>query len=100
MNRVFSNLFWKFGERISSQLVSFIVSIVLARLLSPTEYGTISLILIFITIAEVFVTSGFGSALIQKLDADNIDFSSVFYVNIVFSCFFIFNHIFCITIYC
>lgn len=87
MNRVFSNLFWKFGERISSQLVSFIVSIVLARLLSPTEYGTISLILIFITIAEVFVTSGFGSALIQKLDADNIDFSSVFYVNIVFSCF-------------
>lgn len=87
MNKVFSGLFWKFGERISSQLVSFIVSVILARLISPDEYGTISLVLIFINIAEVFVTNGFGSALIQKLDADNTEFSSVFYINIVFSLF-------------
>ena len=84
MNEVFSGLFWKFSERMSSQIVSFVISILLARLLSPDEYGVISLILIFITIAEVFVTNGLGSALIQKIDANNVEFSSVFYLNIVF----------------
>lgn len=83
--KVFSGLFWKFGERITAQLVTFIVSIVLARLLSPTDYGSIALIMVFITIANVFVTNGFGSALIQKKNADNLDFSSVFYFNILFS---------------
>ena len=87
MNKVLSGLFWKFGERISAQLVTFIVSIVLARLLSPDDYGNIALVTVFITIANVFVVNGFGSALIQKQEADNVDFSSVFYANIVFSCF-------------
>lgn len=87
MNKIITNLLWKFSERMSSQIVSFVVSVLLARLLSPDEYGVISLILIFITIAEVFVTNGLGTALIQKIDADNIEFSSVFYVNIIFSIF-------------
>lgn len=87
MNKIVTNLLWKFSERMSSQIISFVVSILLARLLSPDEYGVISLILIFITIAEVFVTNGLGAALIQKIDADNIEFSSVFYVNIIFSIF-------------
>lgn len=78
---------WKFGERISAQLVTFVVSIVLARLLSPQDYGNIALVTIFISIANVFVVNGFGSALIQKQKADNLDFSSVFYANILFSCF-------------
>lgn len=82
---VLKNLFWKFGERISAQLVTFFVSVILARILSPTDYGAIALVTIFITIANVFVVSGFGSALIQKTNADNIDFSSVFFVNIFFS---------------
>lgn len=86
MNKTFFyNLLWKFGERICAQLVTFIVSIVLARLLSPDDYGAITLVTIFITIANVFVVNGFGSALIQKQKINNIDFSSVFYVNIVFS---------------
>lgn len=85
MNKILTNLFWKFGERISSQLVTFIVSIVLGRLLSPDVYGEIALVTVFITIAEVFATSGFGNALIQKQNADNIDFSSVLYFNFVFS---------------
>lgn len=80
-----SNLIWKFGERIAAQLVTFIVSIVLARLLSPDDYGIISIVTIFITLANVFVVSGFGNSLIQKKDADNRDFSSVFYFNIIFS---------------
>ncbi|MGI6170760.1 MAG: lipopolysaccharide biosynthesis protein [Butyricicoccus sp.] len=80
--KVFAGLFWKFGERISAQLISLIVSIVLARLLSPDDYGAVALVMVFITIANVFVASGFGNALIQKKNADNLDFSSVFYLNI------------------
>ncbi|MCI8482531.1 MAG: lipopolysaccharide biosynthesis protein [Clostridia bacterium] len=82
--KVFSNLIWRFSERIGAQLVSFIVSIILARILSPNEYGIIALVTIFITIMQVFVDSGLGNALIQKKDADDIDFSTVFYTNIFF----------------
>ena len=84
-NQVIKGAFWKFAERIAAQLVSLIVSIILARLLSPSEYGTISLVMVFITIANVFVSSGFGQALIQKKDADSLDFSSVFYFSLVFT---------------
>lgn len=80
--KVFSGLFWKFGERIGAQAVSFLVSMILARLLLPSDYGVIALITIFIDIANVFVSSGFGSALVQKKDADEVDFSSVFYFSI------------------
>lgn len=82
---ILSGLFWKFGERISAQLVSLVVSIVLARLLTPNDYGAVALIMVFITIANVFVSNGFGNALIQKKEADNLDFSSVFYINILMS---------------
>lgn len=84
-NGVVGNLAWKFAERISAQLVTTVVSIVLARLLLPSDYGTITLVTSFITIANVFVSDGFGSALIQKKDADALDFSSVLYFNISFS---------------
>lgn len=63
---VLSGVFWKFSERIAAQAVSLIVSVILARLLSPEEYGTIALVTVFITIANVFVISGFGTSLIQK----------------------------------
>ncbi|MDE1507157.1 oligosaccharide flippase family protein [Ligilactobacillus salivarius] len=65
-NKVFTGFFWKFNEQISSQLVTFIISIILARLLTPKDYGIVALINVFISIADVFVTSGFGAALIQK----------------------------------
>ncbi len=65
------------------QLVTFIVSIVLARILVPEDYGTIALVTIFTSILQVFVDSGLGTALIQKKDADDLDFSSVFYFNFV-----------------
>ncbi len=65
--------------------MSFLVSIILARLLLPSDYGVIALITIFIDIANVFVSSGFGAALVQKKDADEVDFSSVFYFSIVMS---------------
>ena len=84
-SQVIQGAFWKFAERIAAQLVSLVVSIILARLLSPSEYGTISLVMVFITIANVFVNSGFGQALIQKKDADSLDFSSVFYFSLGFT---------------
>lgn len=84
-NQVIQGAFWKFSERIAAQIVSLMVSIILARLLSPSEYGTISLVMVFITIANVFVSSGFGQALIQKKDADSLDFSSVFYFSLGFT---------------
>ena len=78
---ILSGLFWRFAERTGAQGVQFIVSIVLARLLAPEDYGTISLVTVFTTILQVFVDSGLGTALIQKKDADDLDFSSVFYFN-------------------
>ena len=82
--KVFSNFFWRFAERVGAQLVAFIVSIVLARILEPSAYGVVALITVITTIMQVFVDSGLGTALIQKKDADNLDFSTVFYTNIVF----------------
>lgn len=83
--KVFSGLFWTFGERICAQLVTFIVSTVLARLLEPSYYGAIAIVNIFIAIANVLAIGGFGNSLIQKKDADNVDFSSVFFFNIAWS---------------
>ena len=77
--KVISGLIWKFGERISAQVVTFIVSVILARLLPTEAYGLITLVTIFITFANCVVTNGFGSSLIQKKDATNTDFSTVLY---------------------
>lgn len=77
-----SNFFWRYAERMGAQGVTFVVSIVLARILDPAVYGTISLVTVFTAILEVFVGSGIATALIQKKDADDLDFSTVFYFNI------------------
>lgn len=84
-SKIISSMFWKLSERMGAQIVSLIVSIILARLIIPEEYGLIALISIFITISNVFIESGLGTALIQKKNADDLDFSSVFYFNIVIS---------------
>lgn len=82
-NKVLSNFFWRFFERCGAQGVTFIVSIILARLLDPNVYGTVALVTVFTTIMQVFVDSGMGNALIQKKDADDLDFSSVFWFNLI-----------------
>lgn len=79
---IVSNFIWRFAERCGAQAVTFIVSIILARLLDPSVYGVISLVTVFTAILSVFIDSGMGNALIQKKDADDLDFSSVFYFNI------------------
>ena len=80
--KVASGLFWKLLENGGSQAVQFVVSVILARLLSPREYTVIAIIMIFTTIANVLVQNGFATALIQRKDADGVDFSSVFFLNL------------------
>ena len=74
---------WSFIESVSIQGVQFGVGIVLARLLLPEEFGLVGMLTIFITLAQAFLSSGFGVALIQKQDATTMDTCSVFYFNIV-----------------
>ena len=76
------SLIWKYLEQCSAQAVQFVISIILARLLMPEDFGVIALVAIFISIANVFVASGLNSALIQKKDADELDFSSVFWLSL------------------
>lgn len=83
--KILTGFFWKFGERILALSASFIVTIVLSRLLSPMEYGEVALAMVIINLADIFVTAGLGNSLIQKKDADEIDFSSAFYLNITIS---------------
>ena len=82
--KVVSNLIWRFMERFGSQLVSFVVQIVLARMLDPAVFGTVAKVTIITTILLVFVDSGMANSLIQKKDPDDLDFSSVFYFNVAF----------------
>lgn len=81
-NRVLSNLIWRFFERVGAKLISVVVQLILARLLAPEVFGTVAIVLVITDILQVFVESGFGTALIQKKDADELDFSSVFFFNI------------------
>ncbi len=79
------SMVWKLLERFSVQIVSFVVTIFLARLLLPEEYGIIALISIFIALSDVIIDGGLNMALIQKKNADNVDFSTVFYVSLALS---------------
>ena len=76
-------LLWSFFERIGQQGIQFVIQIILARLLLPAEFGLIAMLVIFMAVAQSFLDSGFGSALIQKQDATRVDESSIFYFNIV-----------------
>lgn len=77
--KVLSGLIWTFGERITAQGVSFVLSIILARILMPEEYGLIAMVMVFINIANVFTNGGFGEALVQKKDSDETEFSTMFF---------------------
>lgn len=74
---------WKYLEKSSVQVVQFIITILLARILLPSEYGIVALIMVFISISQVIVDGGFNTALIQKKEADNIDFSTIFFFGIL-----------------
>lgn len=81
-SKAISGAVWKLLERLSAQLVSMIVAIILARLLEPEDYSVVSIVTIFFTFANVFITSGFNVALIQKKEADKEDYSSAMYLSV------------------
>ena len=83
--KIKKGIFWTFSERISAKIVQFILQLILARLLTPDDYGLSALILAFVNIANIFVIGGFNTALIQKKELQRIDYSSVFYVSICFA---------------
>ena len=82
---VIKSMLWKLMERFSTQIVSFVISIILARILAPSEYGIIAIILIFINFANVIIDGGLNTALIQKKDADQTDFSTIFWFCLLLS---------------
>ena len=84
-HRAIGGVAWSAVERFSTQGISFLLGIFIARLVAPEEYGLIAMLAIFIDIAQSFVDSGFSNALIQKKDRKSIDFSTVFYFNIIIS---------------
>lgn len=79
---ILKSFLWKYFERTGNQLVQFVVQIILARLLLPADFGVIALLMVFIHLAQVFVQSGFNTALIQAKSPDDRDFSSVFYLSL------------------
>jgi O-antigen/teichoic acid export membrane protein len=78
-----NGMLWTVSERFSVQAVQLLVQIVLARLLEPAQFGLIGMLLIFIAVTQSIMDSGFGSALIQKKDADQTDSSSIFFFNLL-----------------
>lgn len=92
--KVAGGLFWSYGERIMAQLVSLVVSIVLARLLEPENYGVISIVMIFITFCDAIVSGGFGNAIVQKKDADELDVNTMLCCSVATS-FLLYLIIFC-----
>ena len=82
-DKTLSGVKWNAIGRFSTQGVSFVISILLARILTPSDYGVVGMIGIFMAIAQTFIDSGFGSALIRKKDCTDEDFSTAFYFNIV-----------------
>lgn len=76
---------WTGVERFASQGIQFVISILIARVLMPSDYGIIGMLAIFMAIAQTFLDSGFANALIQKKDRTDTDYSTVFYFNIVVS---------------
>lgn len=81
-DKVARGVFWVLMEKCGLQVAHFVVTLVLARLLTPNDYGTVALLSIFITISNVFVDGGFGKALVQKKVATQVDYNSVFYLSL------------------
>jgi teichuronic acid exporter len=84
MSKAAGSLFWSAIERNCERGIQFIVSIVLARILAPEQFGIIAMLTVFIALARTVVDSGFAAALIQKKDVTHVDECSIFYFNIFF----------------
>ena len=81
-NNIISSLIWKFMERGGVQIVQFVISMVIARILSPNDYGIVAIITVFTSLATVFVQSGIATAIVQRKEITSLELSSVFYYSI------------------
>ena len=84
-NKAVHGVVWKFMERILAQLVSLVVSIILARMLTPSEYSVVGIVVIFFNFANVIISGGLNSALMQKKEADVEDYSTVLHISVLAS---------------
>lgn len=82
---VIKSFFWKLLERFSVQGLSLCITLVLARILSPSDYGTVAIITVFVNLANVIIDGGLNTALIQKKDTDSLDYSTIFFSSILLS---------------
>lgn len=87
--RVFKGVSWSFADNIANSGITFLVGLILARILSPAEFGIIGIVTIFIAISNSIIDSGFSNALIRKNNARDIDYNTVFYFNLGVGIFFI-----------
>lgn len=84
-NKMLLGLIWSMIQRFGVMLISFVSNLILARLLTPEDYGTIGMLLIFISISNTFIDGGFGTALVQKKEPTQEDYSTIFYWNVIVS---------------
>ena len=82
-DKTVSSIVWSGIERFSTLFIQLVCTIIIARLLTPADFGLVGMLTIFISLAQTIIDSGFGQALIRKQDADQVDYSSVFYINLV-----------------
>lgn len=85
-NKAVRGMAWTGIERLGTQVIQFVIGIIIARVLLPRDYGLIGMLAIFMGIAQAFLDSGFSNALIQKKDRNAVDYSTVFYFSIVIGC--------------
>lgn len=83
--QVFTGTFWSLLEQLGAKVVALVIEIILARILMPEEYGVVAIAAVFITIANTILIDGLSMALVQKENADNVDFSTGFFLNLVVS---------------
>ena len=81
-SKIISSLIWKLMERCGAQGVQLLVQILLARLLDPEDFGVLTLLIVFVNLANVFIQTGFSTSLIQKKEVDEIDLSSVLFASL------------------
>lgn len=84
-SKTISGFFWKLSQKVLCQVVSFGISVVLARILLPSDYGVVAICSMFLILTGIFIDGGLGTALIQKKNADDLDFCTVFYSGMVLS---------------
>lgn len=97
-HKAVNSIFWRFIEHGGRQIISFIISIILARLIMPDQFGLIAMLTVFIAIANVFIDSGFSQALIRKNDRTQIDCSTVYWFNIFVAVIFYIILFFCASL--